>query len=126
MALLSERNGAEEVGMGAIVLLEFASAVIAFSVSIAILVRYVGDRGTRVNGGGVHEPRSLVQMLTSPEQLEDAVRRAALSERALAARASERALRYEAMANPRPSESYPDNVHPLPNKSSAPQPRSAA
>lgn len=115
--------------MGAIVLLEFASAVIAFSVGITTLVRYVGDRGdrgTRVNGGGVHEPRSLVEMLTSPEQLEDAVRRAVLSERELAARASERALRYEAMAKPRPSESYADNVHALSTKLSAAQPRSAA
>ena len=126
MALLGERNGAEEVGMGATVLLEFAGAVLAFSASIAILVRYVGGRGARAIAGEVHEPRSLVQVLTSPEQLEDAVRRASLFERELAARASERAQHYEAMGRPRPSETYPDNVHRLPSESSDAQRRSAS
>jgi hypothetical protein len=62
----------------------------------------------------VPEPRPHLEVLDTAERLHDAVERAALFERAVAARANDRAARYESMLSTRPSMAQYDVVRTLP------------
>lgn len=71
----------------------------------------------------IEEPRTLLRMLSTQEQLEEAARRAATFERAVAARANERVAEYEALAtSARPGDT---TVHSLSNGANDDERRSA-
>ena len=71
------------------------------------------------------EPRSLVTVLSTKEELEAAARRAALFERGVAARAIERAAQYEAMAAKSSDDGTNASLHHLPGGVNSEERRSA-
>jgi hypothetical protein len=75
---------------------------------------------------GAPEPRRHLAVLTTSVRLRDAVQRAALFERAVAARPNDRATRYEAMLATRLPSAHYDNACAVPKRQSDAQPRPAA
>jgi hypothetical protein len=100
--------------------------VVAFAVAAAMRWPvWHRRRHTQVEPGHV-EPRPLVRVLESREELEDAVRRAAAFERGMAAVLELRACRYEALLE-RPADivALPDRPLDPPSETAAEQPLSA-
>jgi hypothetical protein len=89
----------EEEGMGAIVLQLVCGGTFVVVCGFVACGRFRRRRENAAVEVWVKEPRTLIEVLHTPEQVEGAARRAATYERTAAARATDLAARYEALAD---------------------------